>query len=250
MIDLDLAIRKDNAMTLEVNKQHAEGKLVLDNRIEELLTQLENSVYPDMQTCIEMGKILFTALFPQEKNDGDRDSMRSLFHYHFKRYIEEKGNDGFRIRLRIDEENHYAQSIPWEFLYYEEYRSFLGPHERISITRMTHNLPEIAPVPIGDDLRMLIILSAQDRDLTYASHEKRAIGTLITRYKNIRPTIKILSTEKEEKDKPTCDNIITALDSDLFNIVHFIGHSDFDGAVGSIELSDDDGDPAEPLLDD
>jgi CHASE2 domain-containing sensor protein len=147
-------------------------------------------------------------------------------------------SNGVRVRLRIEAPE--LAVIPWEYIYSERLRGFLGVSERTPIVRyleLPQAIPSLeAPLPV----RVLIAIPDQP-ELDTATEQKEILEAL----ESLKDVVQVTVLE----GTVTRRRIADALAGDEYHVFHFIGHGDFrddravlvmHGADGSVEHVDQD----------
>lgn len=145
-------------------------------------------------------------------------------------------NNGVRVRLRVEAPT--LAVIPWEYIYSERLRTFLGVSERTPIVRyleLPQAIPSLeAPLPV----RVLIAIPDQP-GLDTATEKKEILAALDSLKEAVQVTVLegIVSRKR----------IAEALASEEYHVFHFIGHGDFRDDRSVLVMQDNDG--AEELVD-
>jgi hypothetical protein len=181
----------------------------------------------------ELGRQLYDTLFATQNQN-----ISNEFYACYKNFRE--GRD-HRLRISLIINNPYAQSLPWELLHDQE--CYLGPDSKVSIIRRTRGVPKMKPKQIRGTLKVLIIISNPkgEGELAYANKEKDEIKEKLESAFKEKVSIDILSSELADDDIPTMKNIIKKLEARDYNIIHYIGHSHFNGRKGYIFLGKSEG---------
>jgi len=252
-------------------RQEAEININRDN-IDDLLDKIKNSKSNSNKTreiYKEFGQKLFYILFDDRK-------IYSEFYMKFKLFAYGNRNgdmdNSFRIVLEIDDP--YLQSLPWELIH--DGNTFINIFENVSIIRKPSNFGGLSSKLIADSILKILIVLSNPRGtqlLPYARNEKDSVVKVINEKlgntDQLQAQIDILSTdfddmEKEikyknmnkvqvyELGKPTLERIRELLDKTSYNIIHYIGHSEFDVFEnrGIITLSTIQGNPSNVIDED
>ena len=173
----------------------------------------------------EVGKSLFTAL-----SGPVRETILSCL-----ATIESHPNKGLRIRLKFDPElAGPICSLPWELLYRHETREFLSRNVRTPMVRhLNVNRPMLSPVPLSR-LRVLVVLSdPQDVRRLNVARERKLINDALGGRSDV--DLRFL-------EKPTLSKLRREVRNQPFDVLHFVGHGDFDqGGEGVLCFEDDSG---------
>lgn len=163
---------------------------------------------PSLLAAKEFGGKLFDALFKENIRDLFRDGQ---------------GKNRF-IRLRLSFNRAPELSIlPWEFLYDRTYSRFLALSIESPILRYLEHPEPIEPLLINSTLKMLVVIS-EPKDLPHLEADlewKNLSNTLLQLIENNLIQI-------ERLYPPTLSNLQAKLRKNDYNILHFIGHGQFD----------------------
>jgi CHAT domain-containing protein len=241
MTDVDFNVHVDDrgVVYASSNGGKIRGKLKIDkDKVEDLLRKVTDRNQNTSDILEKLGQELFNSLFVNEKySPEDPKSISNEFWYYYPNAL--KGKDHLKIILQLD--NTYAQSLPWELLHDGQY--YLGPQNGVSIVRLPLGVnPETETKKIEDKLNILVLLCNPKgtEKLAWAKKEKDEIERVFkTKLGENKVNIDVLSTELEDEDKkPWMNNIINRINKTSYHIIHYIGHSSFEGGKGQIHLSD------------
>src|SRR5215203_2556206 len=244
MKDVDFNVYVDDRAVVYAGSggKRIKGELKIDkDKVEDLLEKVTDRNQNTSDILQKLGEQMFNSLFVNEKYPGEPNSIRDEFWYYYRKTSE--GGDHLKVILQLDES--YAQSLPWELLH--DGRYYLGPQNGVSIVRLPLGVnQETNAKKIEDKLNILVLLCNPKgtEKLAWAKQEKDEIERVFkTKLGEDKVRIDILSTEIEDEDKkPTMNNIIDKLSKTSYNLIHYIGHSSFEGEKGQIHLSDNLGD--------
>lgn len=185
--------------------------------IESLRQMREEEFTLKEATVTGVGVTLFDALF--------RGQVKELFESFYSRDVEPKPETYLRVRIAIDERAPEIAELPWEFLFWKG--AFLATHANILLTRQLLNLDygSIQPLNIAGKPRVLVVIprgSGLDTD-----GEEQAIRRILDQavipYEVLKGRVFIQSLiDKLRRPGPS-----------PFNILHFIGHGEFERDEGA-----------------
>ena len=126
------------------------------------------------------------------------------------------GPTGVRVRLRVEAPE--LAVIPWEYIYSERLRCFLGVSERTPVVRYLE-LPQAvvsleAPLPV----RVLIVIP-DETGLDTATEQREILAALEPLRGSVAATVLAGQVTRER--------IALALEESEYHVFHFIGHGDF-----------------------
>jgi len=178
----------------------------------------------DRQFLSAAGTLLFDAVFPI----GDH-RVYDLF----QRCLDESqrtAENGFRLRLRIEAPEMAA--LPWEFLYVQSQNTFLSTWTRTPLVRYLDVGRPVPHLEMSPPVRMLVVLPDNPRrpGLNAAGEKEILHRALEGMQSYVIP--------KFLEGAVSLDDVEDALGAHEFHIFHFIGHGDFDGNRGVLELTD------------
>ncbi len=199
------------------------GKLSLEMNDIELAIELIESNKTNDKLIKNLGKKLYQALFPNKIN--------ALFHSTIA------GAATKKVRLRLIFKSPELASLPWEFLYYEDTKTFLSNNTQTVLSRYID-----VPLPKRDiksanlPLKVLVVISSPSNLASLdAANEENLIR------KALAKNIEAGQIELDILHEATIKNINQKLREKSYNVFHFIGHGDFKDNKGVICLVDEDG---------
>ncbi len=178
---------------------------------------------------IAVGSRLYSSTFGCEKRNIE---------WHFGQCWGAVGGsaNGVRVRLRIEAPE--LAVIPWEYIYSERLRCFLGVSERTPIVRyleLPQAIPSLeAPLPV----RVLIAIPDQP-ELDTATEKKEILAAL----EPLKAAVEVTVLEGNLSRKRIADTLA----AEEYHVFHFIGHGDFADDRAVLVMSDAQG--AEEVLD-
>ncbi|MEO7522041.1 MAG: hypothetical protein ABIW79_09520 [Gemmatimonas sp.] len=126
------------------------------------------------------------------------------------------GANGVRLRLRIEAPE--LAVIPWEYVYSERLRCFLGVSERTPIVRYLE-LPQAIPsLETTLPVRVLLVVPEQ-LELDTATETKEILAALQPLQNAVQVTVLDGYVSRQR--------ITEALEANEYHVFHFIGHGDF-----------------------
>ena len=175
-------------------------------------------------TTRDLGRGLFEALLPPEVATCYRSSLGTA----------RAGGKGLRIRLRLDAPE--LALLPWEFLYDEAEREHTCLDRGTPIVRHMEMARASHPLTIRPPLRILgMIASPVDLPDLDVGREKRHMEEAIRHLRDEgRVSVQWLAGQ-------TARDLQKAMIGGPWNVFHFIGHGNFDGAEGQVALADEQG---------
>jgi CHAT domain-containing protein len=215
--------------------QIVKGRLNLDDDIYNAVMQVAADETTE-KTLETLGRKLQDALICREKIDPPNLSISDLYAGCIQKHLDKK--IPLRITLRIEDD--YAQSLPWELLH--DGQRYLAPQDKVSIVRWPLQVRQMKDEKkYAEPLQVLAILCDPVADLGSANIELNQIGKILET-KKVRITT--LSTDADTAEEiPTINNITRMLREKNFNIIHYIGHSDFKNDIATIQLVNTEGAP-------
>ena len=136
---------------------------------------------------------------------------------------------GLRIRILCDEANADVAAMPWEFLYHPVDRRFLATSVQTPLVRFLEIGQPIRPMETKLPLRILVVVPVA-ADLA-TNKEVELIEAALAPMGD-RVSLTIL------QDIVTPDAVAAAMVATPFDVLHFMGHGDFDGKVASLRFND------------
>jgi len=175
--------------------------------------------HTDSQFLIEIGTLLYNALFSAEGRD-----IYALFEQCSGKFLH-AAHEGIRLRLRIEAPE--IAALPWEFLYSPDNDTFLGTWIHTPVVRYLDVGMPIHALETSLPMRILVVMpSSPDLDAA----EERNI--LLRALEDVGPGVETTFLEGEV----SLVQIEEALLENRFHIFHFIGHGDFVGDRGVLRL--------------
>ncbi|MEO8451676.1 MAG: CHAT domain-containing protein [Gemmatimonadota bacterium] len=177
------------------------------------------------ETLVDFGKLLYAATFA---------SRGGQVEWHFAQCLGATSDtgDGVRVRLRVAVPA--LAVIPWEFLYSEKLHGFLGVSVRTPIVRYVELPRPIGLLETTPPVRMLVVIPAAG-DLATEVEKVELLKTL-------EPLKNVVTTTVLD-GAVARDRLAAALAAESFQLLHFIGHGDFDGEAAVLALNGEDGEP-------
>ena len=170
----------------------------------------------------DLGGKLFQALFPYPIRQLWWSSVGSL-------------DEESSLRLRLDIRDYELSLIPWEIIHDGEYH--LAMYRRRPLVRMLYNLPVVKPATKKPPLKLLLVVS-EPTDAAPLSSPRRESQFIVER---LRPLVdEKLFAPPVLLDSPTLEGLQAALLDD-YDILHFIGHGQFQNDLGSLVLETEEG---------
>lgn len=187
-------------------------------------TNLGKGTLPNKEQLAAFGSDLFEALF-RDKVLRLYDEARSRQH-------------GGRLDIVFTSMVPWIAEKPWEFAYDRARASFLATGETHFVRNVLTGVPADFIAPSLGSLRILVV-SAQPSGYGLLSIERET--QLIE--DSFAPLKKAKLAQVELLARATPAKVHSQLSSGAFNVVHFIGHGDFneDAQEGSLIFEDDDG---------
>lgn len=178
---------------------------------------------------VGVGSRLYSSTFGCERRNIE---------WHFGQCWGAVGGSANGVRLRLRVESPELAVIPWEYIYSERLRSFLGVSERTPIVRyleLPQAIPSLeAPLPV----RVLIAIPDQP-ELDTATEKKEILAAL----EPLKEVVQATVLEGNVSRKRIADTLA----AEEYHVFHFIGHGDFADDRSVLVMSDVLG--AEELLD-
>jgi hypothetical protein len=187
-----------------------EAPMAVFNRTRRVSPQLEQ------QIAIQFGSRLFDFLI-RGSSDINAAYLTSL--------DRAAGTDGLRIRLSVDRAGD-LRLIPWEFLR-DPARDFLALSRSTPIVRYSQGLSVRPAEPIMLPLRVLVVISSP------ADHAKLDVEGEWTRLQEATAELRANGLlEIERLEQATLIALQRRLRREVFHVVHYVGHSDYDEMEG------------------
>ena len=170
---------------------------------------------PQTQASMELGGPLFESVFCE-------DIM--LAWQRSQNFAREHG-DGLRLRLRLTDAPAIA-GLPWELLYDRRGNSFIAQSERTPVVRYLEVPQPPRPLAVDRALRILVVISSPTDlpELDVEAEWRRVKDALATRVR--QGTVKI-----DRLPAPTIQALSAWLRQNDVDILHFIGHGDYDERI-------------------
>jgi hypothetical protein len=155
--------------------------------------------------------------------------------------VENQPNTGLRIRLQLDPslpDMAEISALPWELIYRADTRDHLARNPLTPLVRYLEVPRLTAAAPLPSSLRMLIV-RARPRGSGLLDLEAES-DRLASSWQLQK------AAEIEVLDPATLSGLRLKLMSDVYHVLHFMGHGDFAAATGegSLVFEDARGDPA------
>lgn len=203
---------------LEISSQH-------ERYIHLGIKMIENGL--DNEEFIkETGRSLFEALFTK--------SVLGIFEASLSRSRQAE-RKGVRIRLTVDDSE--MASWPWELLYDAERNLFLANSEETTLSRYLHVREPQRLIRSRSPLRVLVVISSPAGvPKLDVEEEERLIGNAL------QGLINVGHVQVEVSRDSTLLGLRRILDGEGFNVVHFVGHGEFEKDKGLLALKGTHGD--------
>ena len=124
--------------------------------------------------------------------------------------------NGVRVRLRIEAPE--LAVIPWEYIYSERLRTFLGVSERTPIVRYLELPQAIASLEAALPVGVLIVIPEQP-DLDTATEKREVLAAL----EPLKDVVNVTVLEGPVSRRLVADTLAAG----EYHVFHFIGHGDF-----------------------
>ncbi|HEU5217695.1 MAG TPA: CHAT domain-containing protein, partial [Gemmatimonadales bacterium] len=135
---------------------------------------------------------------------------------------------GVRIRLQLASDNPEIAAIPWEFLFDDALGGFIASCEKTPVVRFIETNHAMRPPEARMPLRMLVVIPTVEKlDL---EGEKRRINEALEK---IDPPVDVKFLEGNVTRTALSD----ALTAQHVDILHFVGHGDFQDGKGRLRLN-------------
>jgi hypothetical protein len=199
-------------------------KLPFDlGQVGETIRDLERQIWRDAQV-------------DTQGNTSPRAMGRALFHSVFsgavsQLFFESLGaarsrGQGLRVKIHVDlDESPGLAALPWEFLYIDRRRQFLGLNQHTPIVRFLDVPRQPGAFPIGSSLRVLVALSSPAGEPEICVEQERE-SMLRAWGKSRRVSVEFL-------DPATPSALRKELERWQPHILHFTGHGCFEPATGA-----------------
>jgi hypothetical protein len=172
-----------------------------------------------------VGERLFSALLADVRNlyDFCRGGLRALD----QEDSEDTEGTGLRLRLHFDPSEPASlafHSLPWEALFCAQDEGFLALNPKRSIVRYLDLSHSVEPARFELPLRILVVPSSPaSLALLDTASERAQIERMWSLQDEVHITV---------LDRATVKNLRSTLQSSRFDVLHFVGHGDFDEATG------------------
>ncbi len=182
-------------------------------QLEALLAQMGQAGATKDEAAREFGWKLFNAVFGRELETLLRNSFGEA----------DRQQSGLRIRLHLGQAA-ALQALPWEYLYYPSFNSFLALSENTALMRYLETpVEQPASPPSKLPLKILVLIS-NPTDYTQFDTETEWTGLnaalAALQQKNL--------VQLERLEAVDLDGLRQKLEQSQFHILHFIGHGGFD----------------------
>jgi len=152
--------------------------------------------------------------------------------WHFGQCWGAAGNAATGVRVRLRVEAPELAVIPWEYIYSERLRTFLGVSERTPIVRYLE-LPQAIPsLEAALPVRVLIVVPEQP-ELDTVTERREILAALEPLKGAVIPQVL--------EGKVTRRMIADTLAADEYHVFHFIGHGDFENDRAVLVMKNDAG---------
>jgi tetratricopeptide (TPR) repeat protein len=164
---------------------------------------------PEETTHIELGKMLYNAVFSGELGD--------YFNKHFSEAQDE--NCGLRLSLQFSEDVPEIASLPWEYLH--NGGDFLVTRRSILLSRLPVEVKKKDLKPLDSILRMLVVISSPDDPSLSPLNTEKEQEIILEALDKLQKERKIKVDFTEDA---TFENVQGYLNEQEYHIVHFTGH--------------------------
>ncbi len=167
---------------------------------------------PSVQACRDLGSALYESIFTGPVAVAWSRSEDAVI----------SRREGLRLRLRLDEAPDLA-GLPWESMYDRSTNSYVAQSDRTPLVRFVHLQRSLAPHALGGALRVLAVLSSPtDQDDLDIDAEWDRLTTALA------PRIGAGQVVLDRLPEPTLEALSRWLRTHDVNVLHFVGHGDFD----------------------
>ena len=167
---------------------------------------------PSVRASLELGSKLFEAVFSEDI---------SLVWWRSQDAAHAQGK-GLRLRLRLTDAPAIA-GLPWELLYDRRRNAYIAQSERTPLVRYLEVTQPPPPFTVDGALRILVVLSSPtDLPELDVEGEWRRLHDALT------PVLGRGGVQLDRLPEPTMSALSDWLRHNDVNILHFIGHGDFD----------------------
>jgi len=183
--------------------------------LQEINQELSFTVTSEVIAAQEVGRRLFTSLFPSEVLSLYRSSLDMA---------REQGKK-LRIRLRFDPPE--LSILPWEFLYDQTQGDHVNLLRSTTVTRYLDLGRPVQPLQVEPPLRILgMVASPNDMLPLNTEEEQRRMQ------ESIDHLIEAQTVELKWVEGQTWQDLNHAIETSGCHIFHFIGHGAFDAKLG------------------
>ncbi len=182
----------------------------------------------EVDAARKFGGKLFETIFDAEMRSCLRSSLDEA----------DRQKAGLRIRLRFGDEAADLGDLPWEYLYYAGLDRFFVLSTELPLVRYLEMPERIEPLTAAPPLKVLVMISAPS-DQVQLDVEKE--------WATVKQALADLETRKlvvvERLDEATMPALQRKLRQGEYNILHFVGHGEFDrdSGDGGLLLENEDG---------
>lgn len=218
---------KTSGVDLEVDFQKDPLKIQAINIFNEWLAQGKVTTRDEFTL---LGSLLYTILFNEEISREFKKEFDNI-----------AGNPNTNLRLILEFKQEAAEfaQMPWEYIYYpakeRERGFFIGPHDKLILTRYVPMEDIDIPKPTEIPLRILVIISQPEGEDLGKVLAKPTIDAIKDLEDKSQGRIKVFVEEQPTKRKIT--DAIKNIDP---HILHFIGHGKYEN-VGKLAFVGEDG---------
>jgi CHASE2 domain-containing sensor protein len=215
--DFDLWIEKGAAGTIALRSRcDVHGEYTDSATLDPATLERDEKLLADEQVersaLIDLGTRLYAYTFATQG--------RSI-EWHFGQCWGAAGNNANGVRVRLRVEAPELAVIPWEYIYSQRLRCFLGVSERTPIVRYLELPQAIGSLEVSLPVRMLVAIPGQS-GLDTEQEKRELLETL----QPLRDVVRITTLDGEV----TRERIVQTLGGEeRFHLFHFIGHGGFDG---------------------
>lgn len=167
---------------------------------------------PSVQACRDLGSALYDSVFSGAVAVAWSRSEDAV----------SAKREGLRLRLRLDEAPDLA-GLPWESMYDKSTNGYVAQSDRTPLVRFVDLKRQLPPHALGGALKVLAVLSSptdQD-DLNVDGEWDRLSASLASRVQSGQVTL-------DRLPEPTLEALSRWLRTHDVNVLHFVGHGDFD----------------------
>lgn len=222
--DLVISIGEDKKIQASSKKGEAKGELKLDVNLVNVMRYVVEKRCTNKEILEYFGGILYDAIFPID--------IRT--HFRVTQSFAEDLKSNLRIRLIFEDPK--LSALPWELLYEKDTGTFLCSDHSIALSRYIEVPKEKREIKFSLPLRILLIISSPS-DLK----ELDSKGEVSLIQDALSDMINAGKIELDPLYDATIINIKKRLGEKNYNIIHFIGHGDFEDDMGYIFLVEPDG---------